>query len=71
MSYSALSIFFEYLCYGIKHILILSVRGSSTFYTSDSDAYRRQIPTYKDGPRAETKIGYILVFVFAFHICIY
>ena len=51
MSWLALYDSFEYLCYGstaIGNILILSVRGSSSYVV-----YRRQILTYKDGPRAE------------------
>ena len=54
MSYLALSGLFEYSCYvstAIIHILILSARGR--LYTSEHDVYRRQIMTYKDGPRAE------------------
>ena len=50
----ALTGLFEYSCYvstTIIHILILSVRGR--LYTSEPDVYRRQIMTYKDGPRAE------------------
>ena len=46
-----LSASFEYLCYGstvIRNILILTVRDR--LYTSESDVYRRLIPTYKDGP---------------------
>ena len=54
MSQLAVSASFEYLCYGstaIKNILILSVRNR--LYTSESHVYKRQILTYKDGPRAE------------------
>ena len=42
---------FEYLCYGctaVTNILILSVMGPSLYA-----GIRRQILTYKDGPRAE------------------
>ena len=49
-----LSDLFEYLCYRSKttmRILILPVRDR--LYTSESEVYRRQILTYKDGPRAE------------------
>ena len=35
----------------IGYVLILSVRGR--LYTSEYDVYRRQILTYKDGPRTE------------------
>ena len=51
MSQLALSVSLEYLCYGstaIKNMQILSARGSS-----ESDVYRLQILTHKDGPRAE------------------
>ena len=54
MAYLALSDSFEYLCGGstaIINICILSVRGQ--LYTSESDVCRRQILTYKDGPRTE------------------
>ena len=49
----------------IRNILILSARGPSLYvriwrllrgdrlYTSESDVQRRQILTYKDGPRAK------------------
>ena len=30
-----------------------SFSAGIVFYTSESDVYRRQILTYKDGPRAE------------------
>ena len=45
---------FEYLCHGSTTIItiqIISVRDR--LYTSESDVHRRQILTYKDGPRAE------------------
>ena len=48
------SFWFEYICYRstvIGNILIFLVRGR--LYTSESDVYRRQILTYKDGPRTE------------------
>ena len=32
--------------------IILFFQRGSHLYTSESDVYRRQIPTYKDGPRA-------------------
>ena len=56
MSWLALSASYEYLCYGstslwsmtIIIILILPVRGASLYVRS-----RRQILTYKDGPRDE------------------
>ena len=66
MSQLALSDLFEYLSYGYKtngHILILSVWGPVRFHTSESDVYRRQILTYKDGPRAERIKIFLLVTV--------
>ena len=33
-------------------VIIIFQRGNS-LYTSESDVYRRQILTYKDGPRAD------------------
>ena len=53
MSWLALSDSFKYLCYestAIRNILLSQCRGR--LYTSESDVYRRQILTYKDGPRA-------------------
>ena len=47
----SLSTSFAYLCYeytAIINSLILSVRGPSLYA---SNVYRRQILTYKDGPR--------------------
>ena len=50
---------FECLCYGFTkiNILILAVRGrlytSESEVSSESEVYRRQILTYKDGLRAE------------------
>ena len=45
---------FEYLCYmsttSIKKILF---QCGDRLYTSESDVYRRQILTYKDGTRTE------------------
>ena len=55
MFWFALSALFEYryLCYeptAIIHYVIISVH----LQTSEYDVYRRQILTYKDGPRAES-----------------
>ena len=54
MSKLALSSLFEDLCYALTaiiNILILSLRDRLS--TLESGVYRRQILTYKDGPRAE------------------
>ena len=54
MAQLALSESFKYICYGsaaIRNMLIFSARDR--LYTSGSDVYRRQILTYKDGPRTE------------------
>ena len=36
-----------------KYILSYPVQSGDRFYTSESDVCRRQILTYKDGPRTE------------------
>ena len=35
------------------YIFFLFIQCGDRLYTSESDVYRRQILTYKDGPRAE------------------
>ena len=63
MSLLALSDSFENLCYRstvIINILILLARGDR-LYTSESDVYRRQILTYKDGLSTErVKMGLLV-----------
>ena len=56
MSLLALSASFKYLCFestAIINILIILMwgGGGGRQYTSESDVHRRQILTYKDGPR--------------------
>ena len=55
MSYLALSTSFEYLCYGSTAIIntINLFQCWDRFYKSESDIYRRQILTHKDGSRTE------------------
>ena len=56
MSWLSFSTKFEYLCYGsttITIILFISVRGRQTVFIHQNLTYRRQILTYKDGPRAK------------------
>ena len=54
MSWLALSASLKYLCYGSTAIRkILLFQREDRLYTSQSDVYRRQILTYKDGLRAE------------------
>ena len=51
MSYLALPASLEYLCYGSTAIKMFYVFSAQ--FTSKSDVYRRQIQTYKHGPRTE------------------
>ena len=57
MPYIALSASFEYLCYGsiygIINILGIFLSARGRHYKSESNVYRRQILSYKDGSRAE------------------
>ena len=49
MSHLSISASFEYLCYGSTTV----VTNNFTLTVRESDVYRRQTLTYKDGPRAE------------------
>ena len=53
MSHLALSALFEYLCYGSTPIANIFFQCWDRLYMIESDVYRRQILTYKDGPRAK------------------
>ena len=55
MSYLALSVSFDYLCYGSTVIVIFlaSFSAGVDFRSSESDVYRRQILTSKVEPRTE------------------
>ena len=54
MSQLALFDSFEYICHLSTTIMnIYFFQCGDRLYTSESDVYRRQILTYKDGPRTE------------------
>ena len=53
MSWLALSDSFEYICYGSTVIRNILHRCGDRLYRSESDVYRRQILTYKDGPHTK------------------
>ena len=59
----------EYLSYGFADIIyFLLFHCGDRLYTSESDVYRRQILTYKDGPCADMVKHMAILFVI---ICIF
>ena len=70
MSQLALSAYFEYLCYrSTVNRNILFFQCEDRLYTSESDVYRRQILTYKDGSALKGLNNYLCqIFLTVLHL---